>query len=108
MLGTWYDTILITARDAIAAVSGKITPTREAEIRREADVAIRKAGGDPADLARAQAEISATLEPYGGTVLPQYGGSALPSFGDVFGNLGAPSWILIGAGVLVLIVVLKR
>ena len=107
MLGSWYDTILVGARDAISALSGKITPSTETRIRLETDAAIRKAGGDPADVARAQADISATLEPYGGTVLPEYGGSVLPSVGDIFGNLGMTSWLLIGAGVVVLIVIMK-
>lgn len=104
MLGGAYDWILTQANDAIAALGGKITPSAEARIRQEAEAAIRKAGGAPADVQRAQGEITATLEPYGGSTLPQYGGSALPSAGDIFGSLGLTSWLLIGAGVVLLVV----
>ncbi len=109
MLGSVYDWYLRQVRDQIARLSGKITPSREAEIRQETEAALIKAGGTSADVQRAQDEITTALEPYGGSALPQYGGSPLPSVLSVFGDIGLPyTLLLVGAGVLVLIVFLKK
>lgn len=109
MLGSIYDWYLRQVRDQIARLSGKITPSREAEIRQETEAALLKAGGTSADVQRAQGEITSALKPYGGSALPQYGGSPLPDVLSVFGDIGLPyTLLLVGAGVLLLVIVTRR
>jgi hypothetical protein len=91
---------LSSVGDVIAgAGSGKITPTDEAAVRTQATQAVQAAGGSASDVQQVQNDISAALDAYGGSSLPQYGGSIWPDI--------APStwfWMAIaGLGAVILI-----
>ena len=108
MLSGFYDSVLSWANDAIAALGGKITPDAEAEIRRQAQASLAKAGGTAADQAQVQQDISSALKQYGGSSLPEYGGSPgdwmLPNLSQNLQDLMKIFGILAGIGLVVWIV----
>ena len=94
---------LQTVSDYIAGSQGKITPSDEQRIRDEAAAAVRKAGGTIQDVQQVQREITSTLEPRGGSSLPQYGGSPWP---QPFG-VDLKWWVLGGFAGIAAILLIK-
>jgi hypothetical protein len=105
VISPWWTRLptLNNISDWIAGLQGQITPSDEQRIRAEAAGAVIKAGGTPADVAQVQTDISSTLEPYGGSSLPEYGGSI---FGSLLG-VDLKWWLLGGLGAIAAVILIK-